>query len=365
MTNKADEFNRQELGTDTQPLTKFESATISKDPTTSSESTNDNNGLMSDTTTCIPKTEAEEFAAKYKEAELSELLGEHPRDENGNVINSDNVRKPMSDFEKKMIFIKIRDMKDLPTPNEHICKIIRLLQSNEVKIHEVVNIIEHDESLVVQILKLINSGFFSMRETISNVEQAVNLLGLLQIKKLVYSASIMDIFSKEVKDEFHHAYSSSALMSTIMKQFDIPVASNLPLTMLIHDIGKIVLNRFAPKKCQLARSFAEQKMIPYNWGERHVLGIDHAEVVELLLHKWEMTDDIIKPIKNHHTKGIPDDYVLETALVQFVDYIDNNARGKVTMDLNKHIMSKANIEFSKDDIREWIAYQKRFIRENE
>ena len=175
----------------------------------------------------------------------------------------------------------------------------------------------------------------------------------------------MDLFSKEMKAEFSHAYSASTLMTKIMEQFNIPAASNLPLTMLVHDIGKIVLHRFAPKKCELARCYSDQKQIPYYWGERHVLGLDHAEITDVLLKKWDMTDDIIQPIRNHHTTGVPDNYILETALVQFVDYIDSNARGKTTTDLNKNIMSAAGIEFEDNDIEGWIEYQKDFIAESE
>lgn len=347
MADTPEDFNEEPIKTDTQAVPKM---------TADGE-------LVSETK--LP-TESEDLATRYKEAVIPELaLIQAPLDSDGNPITEESVRKPMSDFEKKMLYMKIRDMDDLPTPNEHVSKIVRLLQSPEVKIHEVVDIIEHDESLVVQIIKMINSGFFSMRATISNVEQAVNLLGILQIKKLIYSASIMDLFSQEMKEEFAHTYSASTLMTTIMEQFNIPAASNLPLTMLVHDIGKVVLNRFAPKKCQLARAYAEQIQIPLNWGERHVLGLDHAEITDIMLRKWDMTDDIIHPIKNHHTKGIPDDYVLETALVQFVDYIDSKARNKITNDLNKHIMAAAGLEFTEDDIYGWIIYQREFIENSE
>jgi len=306
---------------------------------------------------------ADAIATKFKETKLPEA---NVQVETGSEaeLTHETIRKPMSDFERKMLYMKIRDMDDLPTPNEHITQIIRLLQNPEARISEVVAVIEHDQTLVAQILKLINSGFFSMRTTISNVEQAINLLGILQIKKLVYSASIMDMFSKEMQEGFDHAYSCSALMNSLMEQFNIPAASNLPLTMLCHDIGKIVLNKFSPKKCQLAREFSKQKQLPFNWGERHVLGLDHAEIADVLLRKWEMTDDIVTPIINHHCKGVPETYVLETALVQFVDYIDNKARGIQCNELNKHIMAAAGLEVEDDDVFTWIQQQRNFIEES-
>lgn len=365
-----------EVKTDTQPIPKVQSeagdmqdessTSLETDVTPENQETAEETD-ETDTKALSKLSVAGEMAAKFKEMpKVKTKLVEHDSSgkepEEGDTHES--VRKPMSDFEKKMLFLKIRDMDDLPIPNEHVAQIIRLLQNQEARISEVVEIIEHDQTLVAQILKLINSGFFSMRQTVSNVEQAVNLLGILQVKKLVYSASIMEMFSQEMKNEFEHAYSCSALMNTLMEQYSVPAASNLSLTMLCHDIGKVVLNRFAPKKCQLAREFSLQKQYPFNWGERHVLGLDHAEISDILLKKWEMTDDIIIPITNHHCKGVPDSYVLETALVQFVDYIDNKARGLVTNELNKHILSAAGLEVTEDDIYEWIEYQRNFITES-
>ncbi|NCB36344.1 MAG: HDOD domain-containing protein, partial [Clostridia bacterium] len=42
-----------------------------------------------------------------------------------------------------------------------------------------------DQVLVAQILKLINSGFYSLRREVKNINHAVNLLGVNKLKELL------------------------------------------------------------------------------------------------------------------------------------------------------------------------------------
>jgi len=224
---------------------------------------------------------------------------------------------------------------------------------------ELIEAISQDQYLVARILKLINSGYYGLRKTIDTVDRAVNLLGILKVKQVVYSASIMDIFSKEEEKEWAHAYSSSVLMSSIMEEHEIPAASNLPLTILMHDIGKVILRRFTPKKYRMAQELAEHEKLSISVAEDRVIHINHAEAGGWLLEKWQMTEDIYKPVQNHHCQEVPSEYVLETALLQFVNWVDCSARNIPCPPPSTEIMKEAG--FEEIDVDYWINYQKQLI----
>jgi HD-like signal output (HDOD) protein len=263
------------------------------------------------------------------------------------------------EVEKKILLKKIAEMRNLPTPSVHIMKIMLLLRNENVRIDKLIEAIEPDQSLVAQILKLINSGYYGLKRNIDTVNHAVNLLGILQIKQLIYSAAIMDIFSDDEKEEWNHAYTCSLLMGNIMKEFDIPAASNLPLTMLMHDIGKVVLRRFTPKKYKLVMLQSKDKNISPFKSEEIILHLNHAETGAMLLEKWQMSEDIIKPVLNHHCKNPPEDYVLETALVQFVNWVDCTCRGIPCENPSKYLLREAGVDTIDHD--GWISYQKDLI----
>lgn len=267
------------------------------------------------------------------------------------------------DFEKKMIIHKISQMSNLPTPGAGIMKVMLLLRDEEVAMKELIDAISRNQSLVARILKLINSGYYGLRKNIDTVDRAVNLLGILKVKQVVYSASIMDIFTKDEEQEWNHAYSSSVLISNIMEEHDIPAASNLPLTVLMHDIGKVILRRFAPKKYTMALELSLKEHIQVSEAEESFLHINHAMAGGWLLEKWQMTNDIFMPVANHHSKELPKEFVLETALLQFVNWVDCTARNITCLQPTKELMTEAGFEDIDNDY--WIEYQRNMIDELE
>lgn len=269
-------------------------------------------------------------------------------------LNATSVR--VSQFEKKLIMTKISEMNNLPALSANVTKVMTLLRDDNTKMELLVESLEKDLSLVAQILKLVNSGFYGLRNTVETVEHAVSLLGIMNLKQVVYSATIMDFFSKDEQQEWNHSYSSSILMSNIIRDNELEGINNLPLAMLMHDLGKVVLRKYSPKKYQLNVQKAKNDKIPVFEMENNVLGINHAEAGAILLEKWKCIDEIIKPVLYHHNVEVPPDFVFETALVQFVNWVDNKVRNVVCPPLSKELMVAAGIEEIDTDY--WLNYQR-------
>ena len=267
--------------------------------------------------------------------------------------------KSAVDFEKKVLLDKVGGMTNLPTPSTTIMEIMLKLRNEDIEIRQLVSTIRRDQSLVAQILKMINSGYYGLRKQIDSVERAVNLLGIIKIKQIVYAASIMDMFTNEEKQDWNHAYTSSLLMGFMLEDQKIPAASNLPLVMLMHDIGKLVLRRFAPTKYKLARAQAAAEMRPVFIFEESLIHVTHAEIGAWLLQRWQMTDEIIKPVLYHHLQGVPPDLQIETILVQFVDWVDNMARGRVAAPPSQELSEHTGFQIDDNDY--WINTQRSFI----
>ncbi len=262
-------------------------------------------------------------------------------------------------FEKKILLEKVAKMSNLPTPSGTIMEIMLKLRNEDIEIKEIVVTVRRDQSLVAQILKMINSGYYGLRNQIDSVERAVNLLGIIKIKQIVYAASIMDMFSDEERLEWNHAYTSSLLMGFLLEDQKIPAASNLPLVMLMHDIGKLVLRRFAPTKYKLAKKQSELEQRPLYQIEEGLIHVDHAEIGAWLLERWQMTEEIIKPVRYHHLQTVPPDFQIETMLTQFVDWVDNMARGCVAATPSPELGKHTGFEIVDTDY--WINTQRNFI----
>ncbi len=264
----------------------------------------------------------------------------------------------MTKFEKMMLLKKISEMDNLPSPGKNVIKISQLLRDESATIPIIVGEIEKDQTLVTSILKLINSSFYSMRNAIESVGHAVNLLGLQNVKQLVYSASIMDFFDKDQKIDWEHSYSSSVLMKQLIKSSELPVSETLSIAMLMHDLGKVVLQLFNPKKYKMVRELADREELPVWQAEEKIFKINHAEVAEMILEKWDMDKSIITVISMHHNYiELPEEeYLLDLALIQFVNWADSSARAIPCVYPSKTLLEAAGL--AELDRGYWMRYQR-------
>lgn len=263
------------------------------------------------------------------------------------------------EVEKNLLMKQIIQMPNLPTPSPIVMKLVQLLRYEEVQMKDIISSVERDQSLVAQLLKLINSGFYGLKNKVDSVETAVGLLGITNLKQVIYSATVIDLFSEEEKKEWEHAYSSSVLMTNIMRENELPVASNLPLTALIHDIGKVVLRKFRPQKYKLAQMASEEKRLPLFMAETTIINLNHAEIGGMIAEKWQMTPDISIPVAFHHGKAIPSEFILETALLRFVNWVDCTVRGITCLEPERDLMEAAGIEEIDKDY--WINQQRAVV----
>ena len=141
-----------------------------------------------------------------------------------------------------------------------------------------------------------------------------------------YSASIVDFYSDDHIVEWNHAYTSSLLVSKLIQDHGLPAAAELSLSMLMHDIGKVVLRRFSANRFKAALALADADGIPVFQAEEIAIGIDHTEVGGMLLEKWGMPPEMALVARLHHCMEMPAAHVDGMALVQFADWIDCSAR---------------------------------------
>lgn len=89
-------------------------------------------------------------------------------------------------------------------------KLVVAVTQDEPNIEEIEEIISRDVSLSYAILKMVNSAYFSLREKISSIRQAIVLLGIGQLKQWVYLMS----FYEENEGNYEEVLKMSFLRAT-------------------------------------------------------------------------------------------------------------------------------------------------------
>ena len=82
--------------------------------------------------------------------------------------------------------------KIVPYKESHM-KLIKLLDSEEHEFNNIVEIIENDVAFSYEILKLVNSSYYSRKFKIKSIRQAIVSLGTIEIKKWIYLAFIRQL----------------------------------------------------------------------------------------------------------------------------------------------------------------------------
>jgi len=207
----------------------------------------------------------------------------------------------------RIILKKLDRIDNLPTLPALALEVNKRLLDYDTSIHKLAQVIEKDQSIAARLLKLSNSSFYGFRRRISNVPNAVVLLGFNTIRNVVISVSVIKAFSgpktmdgMDIADFWRHSVAVAMVSKSLGEQLNLPSADDCFLAGLLHDIGKIVLSQFFEdlfKKIWLSASNAD---ISFYEAEKKEDSLDHAFIGGHLAKKWQLPIGLVDSIKYHH-----------------------------------------------------------------
>jgi putative nucleotidyltransferase with HDIG domain len=201
----------------------------------------------------------------------------------------------------------------LPPIPHSIANVLEVLNRAEVPFDEIHKSIQYDPVLSANILKLCNSAFFARRRKISELREAINLLGLAELKSTVLFLAAQGVFKRESKGyEAHkgellrHAI-ASAVIARQLKPFMPETFTDLFTTALLHDVGKLILHEFVSEARAEIESCMMENGVSFEEAELKVIGFTHAEVGAIILARWMFPDDMVRAVRfHHHPDQVPD-----------------------------------------------------------
>lgn len=202
----------------------------------------------------------------------------------------------------------ISHLESLPSVPMLCTELLEELQSAEPSTKKISRIIAQDMGMSVKILQLVNSAYFGMRQSVSSISQAINLLGLDTIKTLIVSAKIFSQFQQtngagvSLKALWDHSMTVTEWTRAIAKDenVDQQLIDEFMLAGMLHDVGILVLVCQLPKEYEQVLALSTQENLPFLTAERKVIGISHAEVGAYLLGLWGFSHKVTEAAAFHH-----------------------------------------------------------------
>lgn len=210
----------------------------------------------------------------------------------------------------------------LPSFSKADLELMRRLRDPETSAADITEVLELDPGLSVQLLALANSAAYTPSHEVSNISQAVALVGLSQLESLVmtatlrkgvpvcehenlnigdfwHTAALRGIIARDLAAHLCPARMTECFTAGFLQDFAVPfLVSQRP-----DDYGPLIEAWHAGDSELWAR-------------ERELFDWDHARVATWIANEWELPENLASAIGGHHCPDDPAyDCPLPVALV--------------------------------------------------
>ena len=220
---------------------------------------------------------------------------------------------------------KINEIVTLPAV---LAEIMGELGKEEAVTHKVTRMVETDASLTSSILRVANSPYYGLRRRIDSLAQAITLLGLSEISRLLITfymkqqlRSLSQSQQRSLGLLWTHSVNTASIASLVAKEYELPTNGREYTAGLLHDMGKIVLLQYFPVELEKINTLTAQTSREDVLAETEILGIAHTVIGALLGEKWRLPVEFVEVMKCHHASRSAITDPLLCAVVRFADLL--------------------------------------------
>jgi HD-like signal output (HDOD) protein len=178
-------------------------------------------------------------------------------------------------------------------------QVLRLVDNPNASPRQIGALIERDAGLASKLLKSANSAYYGAPGKIKTVSQAISVMGLSAVRSIVVGQAYQQMtsvrgaskrFDRLVFWQHSLATASAARVLAKLKGWRDPEEAFL--AGLLHDAGRLVMDKFLPNEFDQILTLALERVIPLFDAEREALGYTHVEVGDLLGAEWNMPESM-------------------------------------------------------------------------
>jgi len=210
-------------------------------------------------------------------------------------------------MDEQQILKKLDRIKDIPTLPTIVFELNKHLRDPNTSIKTVCDTIEKDQAIALKILKLVNSAFYGFKSKISDLRNAVVLLGYNAVRNAIVSLSVINSFPKRVSLMdfdislfWKHSLAVAVTSKNIAMLSKKESPDNCFVGGLLHDTGKVILAQYFPDFFETVWSTLQDEHLTFYEAEQKKLPIDHTKIGGHLAGKWQLPQGLVDAIRWHH-----------------------------------------------------------------
>jgi len=183
-------------------------------------------------------------------------------------------------------------------------QVLQLTGQGEVDRGALKACLENDPALTTRLLKVVNCSLFGLTRKVTDLGQALSLLGVKPLKMLVLGFSLPPQLVAETEKEvltgyWRHALLKAGACRELSRRLFPGLAEEAFTIGLLQDVGELVLIQQLGGSYIRFRSQVQKEQRQLREAESLALGFDHVQLSAKLLCQWGMPPSFVSAVAGH------------------------------------------------------------------
>ncbi|MCK4659223.1 MAG: HDOD domain-containing protein [Phycisphaerae bacterium] len=199
----------------------------------------------------------------------------------------------------------------VPSMPQVVTRFLEAIQDPQFNYNNIVKILSTDPGMVSEVLRLANSALFGVARKVTNLRQALTLLGPKRTRSLVLGRYLVNGFGDSLGGGIDTSYFwrrslAAAVLGARFADSILPkMREEVFISALLADIGMPILAQALPDLYQpIAARYAPYGQYFTDDEERETVDVTHGEVSAMVLAYWGLPELICKAVNLQHCSSI-------------------------------------------------------------
>lgn len=231
----------------------------------------------------------------------------------------------------------IQSLNNIPGLPSSFNKINEISKNPDVSPIDLNKVIMLDPILTCKVLKVVNSTYFSMTNSVNSIVKAIILVGVNTIRNLAFTS---DFSNQNQKEDFlnwgldsrgywEHSIAVASITKLLGKHIGEPKEKleEYYICGLVHDIGKVLFQIYFKEQYLHIINKSEEEGSSLIDSENYYLEMNHTQMGRTLAEQFSLSKAVMNSIEFHHNPGETDEkYSFVVSAVHLANYFVNREK---------------------------------------
>lgn len=188
-----------------------------------------------------------------------------------------------------------------------VSQVLKITASSACSMDQVAKAVGQDHAIALKVLKIANSSVYSRGDRVDTVHKAVLRIGMQNIRQAVLNIGVVERFGAVAFERhlstpmfWEHSIACGIIAAELAHALRHAEPDIAFTAGLLHDLGRVLYAERLGEQYTAVLEAAQSLQLPLEQVESRLLFMNHAEVMDKVLHAWKFPKDLVIPIMFHH-----------------------------------------------------------------